>query len=108
MHEPSFRDIAVRTKGIAFLGTPHRGSTFARLGSILALVLRPLRSNEYILEEIRYDSLQLQDLHEQFTDAMGLDIEVYNFFEERATCLVKLGICLWSELVSLRESSHEG
>lgn len=91
-----------QTKGILFLGTPHRGSSFTQLGSVAAWLLRPLGSNRSILDEIQYDLLNLQDLHEQFTGTIGDNLRVCNFFEERPTRLVDLGFVQWSKFVSAK------
>ncbi|KIY04017.1 uncharacterized protein Z520_00709 [Fonsecaea multimorphosa CBS 102226] len=100
-----YQDIVSRTRGIVFLGTPHRGSSFTSLGSWIAWFLRPLGSNALLLDEITYDSLHLQDLHEQFTQVIEDHVQVYNFFEERPTCLVDVGIFQWSKFVVNQQSA---
>jgi len=50
-----------------------------------------------------YDSLNLQDLHEQFTCTTGSGLKVYNFFEERPTRLVGIGFFQWTKLVSVKD-----
>jgi hypothetical protein len=70
---------------------------------VAASILGPLGSNDSILQEIKYDSLSLQELHEEFTNMMGVGLTVYNFFEERPTCLVKLGFLRWSRMVRIAD-----
>ncbi|OQV09646.1 Tetratricopeptide repeat-containing protein [Cladophialophora immunda] len=80
------QDIVNRTRGIVFLGTPHRGSNFTLLGSWIAWSLRPLGSNQTLLDEITYDS-------------------IYNFFEERPTYLVDIRLFQLSKFCVKEQSA---
>lgn len=66
-----------------------------------AWLLGPLGSNRSILDELVYDSLNLQDLQEQYMVTMGDGLRVYNFFEERRTPLINVGFMHWSKFVSI-------
>jgi hypothetical protein len=54
--------------GIAFLGTPHRGTHSAQLEAILshAAILFGQSWKERIIEELKYESRESQTLDEQF------------------------------------------
>jgi hypothetical protein len=85
-------DIKKSTIGVMFMGTPHRGSHAATLGSIVANVAKSLLldiSTRH-LEELVPGSRELQKLTADFlTDMMEPQIEVVSFFE---TSKLKLGI----------------
>lgn len=84
-----------------FLGTPHRGSSFSRWGTLISRALQPLGSNPSILAELAYDSVSLLDLHREFIAATGNNgLRVVNFFEQRKTRLLKTWIFQWEEWVS--------
>ena len=83
-----------------FLGTPHRGSSFSRWGTLISRALQPLGSNPSILGELAYDSVSLLDLHREFMDVTSDGLRVVNFFEERKTRLLKTWIVQWEKFVS--------
>ncbi|KAI9765373.1 MAG: hypothetical protein M1840_007453 [Geoglossum simile] len=85
----SFADIAKHIRAIFFLGTPHRGSSFSRWGSIIAWALQPLGSNPLLIQEVAYDSEFLLDLHRELVGSSKDKLRVINFFEARKTRLVK-------------------
>jgi hypothetical protein len=95
-----FANIAKHTRGVFFLGTPHCGSSFSTLGSIIARALQPLGSNPSILAEVAYDSTTLLDLHRQFVAVAKDGLRVVNFFEQRKTRILKLWFIQWEEFVS--------
>jgi len=55
------------------------------------------------LSEVAYDSLYLLDLDRDFAFLRDGDLKVVNFFEERETCLMRVGPFKWNEFVSQRE-----
>lgn len=65
-----------------------------------AQMLQPLGSNPSLLQEVKYDSLPLLDLHEEFENAVGDKLQVVNFFEQRKTQMLKLWFLQWEEFVS--------
>ncbi|KAJ8113785.1 hypothetical protein ONZ43_g5073 [Nemania bipapillata] len=71
-------------KGAVFLGTPHRGSKSAWLGSMIAYCLKQLNSNPDIVKAITYDSLELQDMHRRF-EVISKYLRLVNFYETRPT-----------------------
>ena len=93
-------DLIEHTKAILFLGTPHRGSSFTKLGRLVAQALRPLGSNPLLLAELEYDSTFLQDLHMSFVQVVQNDLRVINFFEQRPTHVFRLWFLRWTEFVS--------
>lgn len=92
--------IAEHIKAIVFLGTPHRGSSFTRLGRLAALALRPLGSDASLLAEVDYDSEFLLDLQRMFEGLVADDVHVVNFFEQRPTRLFKIWFIVWEQFVS--------
>jgi hypothetical protein len=105
--DPLFESIAKNTQSILFLGTPHSGSSFTGLGAALARLLRPIGSNPSILDELEYDSVHLLHLHHEFVTAIGDNIRVVNFFEERETNLLKVWFFRWNKFVSNRPVGTE-
>ncbi|KAI4087290.1 MAG: hypothetical protein L6R37_008337 [Teloschistes peruensis] len=103
---PLFANIADYTRTVFFLGTPHRGSSFSAWGSIAARALQPLGSNPSLLQEVAYDSLLLQDLHEEFENVIGNKLRAINFYEQRKTQILKVWFIQWEEWMQcVREQS---
>ncbi|KAF2133614.1 TPR-like protein [Dothidotthia symphoricarpi CBS 119687] len=103
-------NIFEHTKGILFLGTPHRGSCFSIWGSVAARWLQPLGSNPLLLEEVHFDALPLHDLHRQFVNKTRHrdNLRVINFYEERPTQLLKLWFYQWSEIcVPMQSATYD-
>ncbi|OTA70590.1 hypothetical protein K449DRAFT_15352 [Hypoxylon sp. EC38] len=76
----------LRTSSILFLGTPHRGSSYAEWGQIAAnltfLVLQD--ANKNILRGLEVNSEVLDNIHERFTNIVaGCKIKIYSFQEAR-------------------------
>lgn len=69
-----------------FLGTPHGGSADASLGEAFAYLFwfGGLRASASLVSAIKYDSVELGDLHQEFM-AVAKDIEIINFYEKRET-----------------------
>jgi tetratricopeptide (TPR) repeat protein len=70
------------------------------VGSVAAWVLLPLGSNPTLLAEISDDSNSLRDLHKAFVTSVSDKIQVCNFFEQRKTRILSVGIFNWEEFVS--------
>ena len=67
--EERVRDIASSTHAIIFLGTPHRGSGYASLGSIVQNIVAIVgfdTSNKHI-EALQFDGSELERSREEFT-----------------------------------------
>jgi predicted alpha/beta hydrolase family esterase len=86
--ENSLNDIAKKSQGIFFMGTPHRGSHLAKWGSLLkTLSLQRLRTtNDRILAAQTEDSDVAKDLEDQFQLAVKRDgglehVELHCFYE---------------------------
>lgn len=99
-HKSKYLDeVAERVKAVIFLGTPHRGSSLTILGRLAAQALRPLGSNPSLVAEIEYDSTALLDLHREFASVIHSNIQVFNFYEEHPTRILKLWIFAWQQFV---------
>ncbi|KAK4652120.1 hypothetical protein QC762_0099710 [Podospora pseudocomata] len=85
-----FGHVAEHAQTIIFLGTPHRGTSFGLWGWLAAKGLQPLGSNPSILADLEYDSFSLHDLHKDFMAVAPDDLRVFNFFEKRPTCILRL------------------
>ncbi|KAL3957314.1 hypothetical protein ACCO45_007892 [Purpureocillium lilacinum] len=87
--ESHLRDIFDSVRGIAFLGTPHRGSTLAGWADIPATLLGVVKStNNTLLALLKINGEILQDTHRQFLAMIreqhgsGRRLEVTCFSEE--------------------------
>ncbi|KAF6513697.1 hypothetical protein HZS61_007022 [Fusarium oxysporum f. sp. conglutinans] len=87
--EPHLRGIFDCTKGIVFLGTPHRGSWMADWARIPASALGVVKStNKSLLNILETDNMYLQSIQDRFWSMVreqqkaGRDLEVTCFFEE--------------------------
>ncbi|KAF4547236.1 Hypothetical protein D9617_51g089000 [Elsinoe fawcettii] len=96
--DKSRQNIAERIKGMIFMGTPHRGSSFTQLGKRFAQLLRPLGSNPSLLAEIDYDSPGLLDMNSAFAKFGGNDLAVVNFFEQRKTTIFRFWIFKYQKM----------
>ncbi|KAF7502924.1 hypothetical protein GJ744_004800 [Endocarpon pusillum] len=85
-----------QTRHLVFVGHSYRGLVIKR-GSIAARALQPLGSNPSLLQEVAYDSLPLQDLHEEFENAIRDKLRVINFYEQRKTRVLKVWFIQWEE-----------
>ncbi|RDW56494.1 hypothetical protein BP5796_13135 [Coleophoma crateriformis] len=96
------------TKAICFLGTPHRGSSFTRLGRLAALVLQPLGSNPSLLTEVEYDSEPLLNLQKTFETMLPVNLRVVNFYEQRPTRILGFWFLSWKEFCVKKQSAIFG
>ncbi|KAL6409349.1 hypothetical protein AUP68_05722 [Ilyonectria robusta] len=87
--EPHLRGIFDCTKGIIFLGTPHRGSWMTDWARIPASALGIVKSiNKSLLKILETDDTYLQSVHDRFWSMVreqqqaGRDLEFTCFFEE--------------------------
>ncbi|TEY29165.1 hypothetical protein BOTCAL_0965g00010 [Botryotinia calthae] len=81
-----------RTKSVIFLGTPHRGSTYAGWREIASNLARiALRdSNKKILETLEVNSEVLDNIHERFkTIVYEYDMKIHSFQEAQAISGIK-------------------
>lgn len=80
------RDILECTVGVAFLGTPHRGSDKADWGRIVQNVVKAtgFDTSDKILRELAVDSALLEDLRRQFAKLLHKpSFRIDTFQEER-------------------------
>ncbi|OTB05501.1 hypothetical protein M426DRAFT_21816 [Hypoxylon sp. CI-4A] len=94
-------------KAVMFLGTPHRGSNSASLGLRVAQLFRAfgLNANPSILKALLYDSVGLQDIHQQF-EYISENLRIINFYEKRKTVGAYWGF--WSDFVVSEQSATLG
>ena len=81
-----------RTKLVVFLGTPHRGSTYAGWGQIASNLARLALqdSNKKILKTLEVNGEVLDNIHEAFKTIVDEDrMEVHSFQEARGIAGVK-------------------
>lgn len=86
--EPEFKDVLDNTKGIAFLGTPHRGSDSAWWGAIVANIVKGLSigtsTNSRLVSDLKKDSSSLSSISSQFVHRTK-GIRIYTFYETQKT-----------------------
>ncbi|KAF7550099.1 hypothetical protein G7Z17_g5936 [Cylindrodendrum hubeiense] len=90
-------DLEPRIKGIIFLGTPHRGTRYARFGIAASWLLAPLDADANVMRPLSYDNIDLDDLEKDF-DATFRMTERRYFFETH-----KMRRYLFSSIPYLRE-----
>lgn len=77
--------ILERVHGIAFMGTPHRGSDLAYWTTYLANILRVAQfgtaTNSRLLADLQKNSRTLADISKQFVER-GRDLNILTFFEQ--------------------------
>lgn len=83
------KSVAEQTRGIIFLGTPHRGSSQASWGTMLARIFGPFKqTNAEIVSGLEKEAKQLNILQKRlvnfldFRKETGNDVEITCFFEE--------------------------
>ena len=107
--EVLYNDIVDSTAGVIFMGTPHRGSTWARWGSLGADFAHVVKdTNQAIVKLLRPDSEILFQLRDSFIkliirrakqDRRALKIKCY--FEELGMTLVgKVRQSIWAPRVT--------
>jgi pimeloyl-ACP methyl ester carboxylesterase len=66
---PTLGEIYVHTKGVIFLGTPHRGSNKESLGEVIAHVAKYSfrQPNDQLMRTLQHDSHILENQRDQFT-----------------------------------------
>jgi predicted alpha/beta-fold hydrolase len=76
------------TAGVLFMGTPHRATSAASLGIILAKMVSILgtnpRINSAVMRQLEWDSEWIQRSNEEFVH-IAQNFEIYSFYEERPT-----------------------
>ncbi|KAF5003679.1 hypothetical protein FDECE_9789 [Fusarium decemcellulare] len=87
--EPHLRSIFEHTRGIAFMGTPHRGSWLADWARIPAHVLGQVKSTNYsLLDVLQTNNQYLESIQDGFLSMLrqvresGRDLQITCFFEE--------------------------
>ncbi|TEY24921.1 hypothetical protein BOTCAL_1346g00010 [Botryotinia calthae] len=82
----------IRTRLIVFLGTPHRGSTYAEWSKIASNLTRLALqdTNQKTLKILEVNSEVLDNIHEEFkTIVLQNDIKIHSFQEARAISGIK-------------------
>jgi len=65
------KNVAERTKAIAFLGTPHQGSSLASWGTILASLLGYVKqNNKQIIQTLEAEAPHLNELQKRFSNLL--------------------------------------
>ncbi|KAL2121800.1 hypothetical protein VTJ04DRAFT_2255 [Mycothermus thermophilus] len=87
--EAHFRQLFESFRGIAFMGTPHKGSWMASGAKLLAITVDLVKStNRSLLDVLKTDSQLLEAVHVQFLDIVrdirdsGRRFDITCFFEE--------------------------
>ncbi|XP_026844146.1 protein SERAC1 [Drosophila persimilis] len=66
-HEPKVQQIAKNTKGIVFLGTPHRGSSIAKWQQHIQMILSP----SIEVKEMEENAPKLLEMHRRFMGCLN-------------------------------------
>jgi hypothetical protein len=84
--QPRYRSIHSNTRRVVFMGTPHRGSDMAGLGTVLANIakLAIQNPNQELLRGLDHGSEILDRIHKSFMELLiKPDFEVHCFQEDR-------------------------
>lgn len=83
--QPNLQSLYRHTHGVIFLGTPHRGSTWAPWGALAGnLAKLAFQSpNVSLLKSLQVDSMALQMIADAFSSMIRGDIKVFSFREEK-------------------------
>ncbi len=99
-HEGSqFINIREHTLGVVFFGTPHRGSSKASYGMILADIAATVmhKPNSKLIDALQSNSAPLTSLTARF-HTLAIDFQVVTFYEMQPikglTSLVSIGTCI--------------
>ena len=102
--EPEFKDILDNTKGIAFLGTPHRGSDSAWWGAVVANIVKGLSmgtsTNSRLVSDLKKDSTSLSSISTQFVHRTK-GIRIYTFYETKKTGSIVVRLSLMLKLMNI-------
>jgi hypothetical protein len=94
-----------RTKLIIFLGTPHRGSSYASWGEIASNLARLALqdTNKKVLETLEVNSEVLDNIHEEFKCIVHKNgIKIHSFQEARGITGVRGlhgKVCSWTSCI---------
>jgi hypothetical protein len=86
---PSYLSVLEATRGIVFMGTPHKGSNLASWGNTIAKYLSKVRAvNRKLLKTLEVNSEVLSGVEEEFQQllqnpAYARKIKVFCFYEEQ-------------------------
>ncbi|KAH0533863.1 hypothetical protein FGG08_007514 [Glutinoglossum americanum] len=85
---PTLGEIYASTKGVIFLGTPHRGSDKESLGEVVSKVAKFFfrQPNEQLLQTLKPDSHILENQRDQFT-TISKDLPIVCIREELPTAV---------------------
>lgn len=93
-----FKGILFNTRGIAFLGVPHRGSDIAWWASFAAKLLRNASvgtsTNVALLSDLEKGSATLANISNQFVDR-ARNMIIYTFYETEKLNKIMVGITLF-------------
>jgi hypothetical protein len=81
--DTTYGNIMPSTISILFLGTPHKGTAWGRVGTWLARLLLPVGSNPVLLSDLYYDSVVLFDINKEFCRVARSKLRITNFYEKR-------------------------
>jgi triacylglycerol esterase/lipase EstA (alpha/beta hydrolase family) len=84
--DETYKSILDATYGIAFFGTPHRGSTFTKLGDVAAKVARTILHNpsNTFMESLRENSLFSETIVDDFRHQIER-YQILSFYETQKT-----------------------
>ncbi|KAH7140282.1 hypothetical protein B0J13DRAFT_477392 [Dactylonectria estremocensis] len=79
-----FTDLLSQIRGVAFFGTPHAGSSAARFGEVLAIILKASTfggsTNTRLVTDLRNNSETLRGITKSFVDR-GKALQILTFYE---------------------------
>jgi protein SERAC1 len=89
---PTLGEIYASTKGVIFLGTPHRGSDKESLGEVVSKVAKFSfrQPNEQLLQTLKLNSHILENQRDQFT-TISKDLPIVCIREELPTVVGMVG-----------------
>jgi hypothetical protein len=93
-----YKEIYRATRGVIFLGTPHRGSKLSWLARFIATLAIPFGSNKALLNNLKYHSKDLEKKTDDFSKSCQR-MYIACFYEKLPMYLLGISLGLVSMVI---------
>lgn len=91
-----YRSVAVRTVGVLFFGTPHRGSQFASAATVFGSIVKAAsfgaNTNIQLSRDLEPDSRMLEQVSDGFVDK-AKSLRIFTYYETQRLSFLKSLVC---------------